>query len=173
MGKKPIRLHKELRGHVANRLQGALYREIAYLVDQGVLSVADADIAVCWGPGLRWGLMGPSLLWHLADGEGGIRHFMEHLAPGAKGLAVRSRINDCKDAKPTGQGRARWRLEHRLVSRSRQRRLRDVKPISRSPEVRFPDADKVTHVPEFHRYLPGTEPITKISWTNIYHGFIV
>jgi 3-hydroxyacyl-CoA dehydrogenase len=82
MGKKPIRLHKELRGHVANRLQGALYREIAYLVDQGVLSVADADIAVCWGPGLRWGLMGPSLLWHLAGGEGGIQHFMEHLAPG-------------------------------------------------------------------------------------------
>jgi 3-hydroxyacyl-CoA dehydrogenase len=82
MGKKPIRLHKELRGHVANRLQGALYREIAYLVDQGVLSVADADIAVSWGPGLRWGLMGPSLLWHLAGGEGGIGHFMEHLAPG-------------------------------------------------------------------------------------------
>jgi 3-hydroxyacyl-CoA dehydrogenase len=82
MGKKPIRLHKELRGHVANRLQGALYREIAHLVDQGVLSVADADVAVCWGPGLRWGLMGPSLLWHLAGGEGGIQHFMEHLAPG-------------------------------------------------------------------------------------------
>lgn len=82
IGKKPIRLHKELRGHVANRLQGALYREIAYLVDQGVLSVADADIAVCWGPGLRWGLMGPSMLWHLAGGEGGIQHFMEHLAPG-------------------------------------------------------------------------------------------
>lgn len=82
MGKKPIRLHKELRGHVANRLQGALYREIAYLVNEGVLSVADADVAVSWGPGLRWGLMGPSLLWHLAGGEGGIQHFMEHLAPG-------------------------------------------------------------------------------------------
>jgi 3-hydroxyacyl-CoA dehydrogenase len=82
MGKKPIRLHKELRGHVANRLQGALYREIAYLVNEGVLSVADEDVAVSWGPGLRWGLMGPSLLWHLAGGEGGIQHFMEHLAPG-------------------------------------------------------------------------------------------
>ena len=80
VGKKPIRLHKELVGHVANRLQAALYREIVYLIEQGVLSVGDADVAVCWGPGLRWGVMGPSLLFHLAGGEGGIRHFMEHLA---------------------------------------------------------------------------------------------
>jgi carnitine 3-dehydrogenase len=82
LGKKPIRVHKELPGHVANRLQWALYREISYLVDQGVLSVEDSDVAVSWGPGLRWGLMGPSMLWHLAGGEGGIQHFMEHLAPG-------------------------------------------------------------------------------------------
>ena len=79
VGKKPILLHKELPGHVANRLQAALYREIVYLIEQGVLSVADADDAVSWGPGLRWGVMGPSLLWHLGGGEGGIRHFMDHL----------------------------------------------------------------------------------------------
>ena len=79
IGKKPILLHKELPGHVANRLQAALYREIVYLIEQGVLDVADSDTAVCWGPGLRWGVMGPSLLWHLGGGEGGIRHFMEHL----------------------------------------------------------------------------------------------
>ncbi|MGA3127290.1 MAG: 3-hydroxyacyl-CoA dehydrogenase NAD-binding domain-containing protein [Candidatus Korobacteraceae bacterium] len=82
IGKKPIRLNKELPGHVANRLQGALYREVAYLIAQGVLDVAAADAAVAWGPGLRWALMGPSLLWHLAGGEGGIEHWMEHLAPG-------------------------------------------------------------------------------------------
>src|SRR5205823_2653061 len=50
VGKKPIRLHKELNGHVGNRLQAALYREVAYLISQGVLSVADADDAVSWGP---------------------------------------------------------------------------------------------------------------------------
>lgn len=81
IGKKPILLHKELPGHVANRLQAALYREIVYLIQQGVLDVADSDAAVSWGPGLRWGVMGPSLLWHLGGGEGGIRHFMEHLMP--------------------------------------------------------------------------------------------
>ena len=79
IGKKPIHLHKELPGHAANRLQAALFREVVYLIEQGVLSVEDADAAVSWGPGLRWGVMGPNLLWHLGGGEGGIQHFMEHL----------------------------------------------------------------------------------------------
>jgi carnitine 3-dehydrogenase len=79
IGKKPVLLRKELPGHVANRLQAALYREVVHLVDQGVLGVADADDAVSWGPGLRWGVMGPSLLWHLGGGEGGIQHFMDTL----------------------------------------------------------------------------------------------
>jgi 3-hydroxyacyl-CoA dehydrogenase len=80
IGKKPIHLRKEVVGHVANRLQAALYREVVYLIEQGVLNVADSDTAVCWGPGLRWGVMGPNLLFHLGGGEGGIQHFMEHLA---------------------------------------------------------------------------------------------
>jgi 3-hydroxyacyl-CoA dehydrogenase len=79
IGKKPILLHKELPGHVGNRLQAALYREVMYLIEQGVLSVADADDAVSFGPGLRWGVMGPSLQWHLGGGAGGIKHFTEHL----------------------------------------------------------------------------------------------
>jgi 3-hydroxyacyl-CoA dehydrogenase len=80
IGKRPIHVRKEVVGHVANRLQAALYREVVYLIEQEVLSVSDADAAVSWGPGLRWGLMGPNLLFHLAGGEGGIHHFLEHLA---------------------------------------------------------------------------------------------
>jgi 3-hydroxyacyl-CoA dehydrogenase len=79
IGKKPIHLQKEVPGHAANRLQAALYREVAYLIEQDVLSVADADDAVSWGPGLRWGVMGPSLQWHVGGGAGGIQHFMAHL----------------------------------------------------------------------------------------------
>lgn len=86
IGKKPIRLHKAVPGHAANRLQAALYKEVLYLVQQGVLSVADADIAVCYGPGPRWGVMGQSLQWHLGGGAGGIAHFMEHLMDGLVGL---------------------------------------------------------------------------------------
>jgi 3-hydroxyacyl-CoA dehydrogenase len=80
IGKKPIHLRKEVVGHVANRLQAALYREVVNLVNLGVVDVADADTAVCWGPGLRWGVMGPNLLFHLGGGEGGIQHFMDHLS---------------------------------------------------------------------------------------------
>ena len=86
IGKKTIRLHKEVTGHVANRLQAALYREVVYLIEQGVLNVVDADTAVSWGPGLRWGVMGQSLLWHLGGGEGGIRHFMDHLMGPLEGM---------------------------------------------------------------------------------------
>jgi 3-hydroxyacyl-CoA dehydrogenase len=80
IGRRPIHVRKEVLGHVANRLQAALYREIAHLIKEDVLDVTDADAAVCWGPGLRWGIMGPNMLFHLGGGKGGIHHFMEHLA---------------------------------------------------------------------------------------------
>jgi carnitine 3-dehydrogenase len=86
IGKKPVRLYKALPGHVANRFQAALYKEVLYLVQQGVLSVADADVAVCYGPGIRWGVMGPSLQWHVGGGQGGIQHFMEHLMDPLAGM---------------------------------------------------------------------------------------
>lgn len=77
LGKKTIRLNKEVPGHVANRLQAALWREIVHLVATDVVSVEDADTAVCWGPGLRWGVMGPNMLFHLGGGQGGIEHFFD------------------------------------------------------------------------------------------------
>jgi len=75
IGKRTIRLHKEVPGHVANRLQSALSREVYHLVAEGVVSAADADTALSWGPGLRWGIMGSLLLNHLGGGQGGIEHF--------------------------------------------------------------------------------------------------
>ena len=80
LGKQPVRLHKELPGHVANRLQAAIMREVYYLVSEGVLSAADADTALSWGPGLRWGIMGNMMLNHLGGGQGGIEHFFHQFA---------------------------------------------------------------------------------------------
>ena len=80
IGKRTVRLNKELPGHVANRLQSALAREVYYLVAEGVLSAADVDTALSYGPGLRWGLMGNMMLNHLAGGPGGIEHFFEQFA---------------------------------------------------------------------------------------------
>jgi len=77
IGQRPVRLNKEMPGHVANRLQAALGREVYYLVAEGVISAADVDTALCWGPGLRWGIMGNMMLNHLGGGRGGIEHFFQ------------------------------------------------------------------------------------------------
>ena len=77
LGKRTVRVNKEVPGHVANRLQAALAREVYYLVAEGVVSAADVDTALCWGPGLRWAIMGNLMLNHLGGGPGGIEHFFQ------------------------------------------------------------------------------------------------
>jgi 3-hydroxyacyl-CoA dehydrogenase len=80
IGQRTVRVKKEMPGHVANRLQAALAREVYYLVAEGVVSAADVDTALSWGPGLRWGVMGNMLLNHLGGGPGGIEHFFEQFS---------------------------------------------------------------------------------------------
>ncbi|MBO9648421.1 MAG: 3-hydroxyacyl-CoA dehydrogenase [Variovorax sp.] len=77
--KRPIHVKREVKGHIANRLQAALWREAFHLVDQGVASVADIDTAIAHGPGLRWAVMGPFMNLHLSGGAGGIAHVLDHL----------------------------------------------------------------------------------------------
>jgi len=81
IGKRPIHIRREVPGHIANRLQAALWREAVHLVASGVASVADVDAAISEGPGLRWALMGPHLTFHLAGGTGGMPHFLNQLGP--------------------------------------------------------------------------------------------
>jgi carnitine 3-dehydrogenase len=80
IGQRTVRLNKEMPGHVANRLQAALAREVYHLVAEGVVSAADVDTALCWGPGLRWGVMGNMMLNHLGGGPGGIEHFFQQFS---------------------------------------------------------------------------------------------
>lgn len=79
IGKRPIHPRKEVKGHIANRLQAALWREAFNLVDQGVATVQDIDVAIAHGPGLRWALLGPFMNLHLSGGQGGIEHLLDHL----------------------------------------------------------------------------------------------
>src|SRR4051794_41030811 len=81
IGKRPIHIRREVPGHVANRLQAALWREAVHLVATGVASVADVDAAISEGPGLRWALMGPHLTFHLGGGAGGMAHFLDQFGP--------------------------------------------------------------------------------------------
>ena len=77
-----IRVEREVPGHIANRLQGALLREAFHLLLSGTASAADIDAAVAHGPGLRWAFMGPFLTIHLAGGEAGMRGALDHFGPG-------------------------------------------------------------------------------------------
>ncbi|MBU6257387.1 MAG: 3-hydroxyacyl-CoA dehydrogenase [Burkholderiales bacterium] len=87
-GKKAIRIHKEVKGHIANRLQVALWQEAISLVQRGVASVEDIDTAIAYGPGLRWALLGPFLNLHASGGAGGITHLLQHLGPSQRDWAA-------------------------------------------------------------------------------------
>ena len=77
----PVRIKKEMRGHLANRLTSALYREAVYLISEGVADVSDVDAVISNGPGLRLALLGPHMNYHLGGGNGGYRNYLEHLGP--------------------------------------------------------------------------------------------
>jgi len=78
VGKRPLKLKKEIEAYIANRLQHAIYLEALSLVEQGICDYADIDDAVTWGPGLRWAVQGPVLHRHLGGGKGGVRHMIDH-----------------------------------------------------------------------------------------------
>ncbi len=83
-GKEPIILQKEAPGFIANRLQIALYREAVDLVLRGVCTVEDVDKALCFGPGLRYALMGQNLIFQLGGGPFGLKGVMMHIGPSAE-----------------------------------------------------------------------------------------
>ncbi len=94
IGKAPIHLTRSVPGHVANRLQAAIWREAINLINEGVASVEDVDLAVSTGPGIRWALLGPTATFHLGGGPGGIAEFLDKL-----GGAVESWWQDLADFK--------------------------------------------------------------------------
>ena len=83
-GKKVLRMERELPGFVGNRLQDAIWREALHMVANGEATVQQLDDAITYGPGLRWAIMGPCLTFHLAGGEGGMAHMLDHFGPALK-----------------------------------------------------------------------------------------
>jgi carnitine 3-dehydrogenase len=80
-GKVCLRMEREVSGFVGNRLQEALWREALHMIDSGQATVQQIDDSIVYGPGLRWALMGPILTFHLAGGQGGMAHMLDHFAP--------------------------------------------------------------------------------------------
>jgi len=86
LGMRPVQVRREVPGHLANRLQAALWREAYSLVERGVAAVADIDTVIAHGPGLRWALLGPLVNQHLSGGAGGMTHTLAHLGPPTQAL---------------------------------------------------------------------------------------
>jgi carnitine 3-dehydrogenase len=80
-GKSVITMDREVPGFVANRLQEALWREALHMVEAGEATVEEIDLSITDGPGLRWALQGPMLTFHLAGGQGGMAHMLDHFGP--------------------------------------------------------------------------------------------
>lgn len=80
-GKVCLTMDREVPGFVGNRLQEALWREALHMIDSGQATVQQIDDSIAYGPGLRWALMGPMLTFHLAGGQGGMAHMLDHFGP--------------------------------------------------------------------------------------------
>lgn len=111
IGKHPIRLNKEIAGHIANRLQAAVWREVMHLVNENVASVQDIDAAMSKGPGLRWAIFGPQMVFDLAGGRAGLAHLIDHLQP-----AIETWMDDLGNPRMTPE------LRERMVQGTKQAR---------------------------------------------------
>jgi carnitine 3-dehydrogenase len=81
IGMHPLHVRHEVPGHLTDRLQEALWREILHMVNDGVATTGELDESIIYGPGLRWAGMGTNLIYHLAGGETGMRHMLAQFGP--------------------------------------------------------------------------------------------
>jgi carnitine 3-dehydrogenase len=81
IGMHPLRVRREIPGHLTDRLQEALWREILHMVNDGIATTGELDDSIVYGPGLRWAAMGTNLIYHLAGGEAGMRHMLRQFGP--------------------------------------------------------------------------------------------
>jgi carnitine 3-dehydrogenase len=122
VGKRPLRLSRELPGFVANRLQEALWREALHMIAAGEATVEEIDASIAHGPGLRWALMGPCLTFHLAGGAGGMEHMLDHF--GAALLEPWTRLEA-----PPLTGELRERLVQGCLREARGRSVADLEAL--------------------------------------------
>jgi carnitine 3-dehydrogenase len=149
MGKRPLRLSRELPGFVGNRLQEAMWREALHMVAAGEATVEEIDEAIAYGPGLRWAQMGPCLTFHLAGGSAGMAHMLDHF--GAALLEPWTRV----EAPPlTGQ------LRERMVSGCL--READGRPVAELERMRDEFLAELLQLVERYRVGPAAQPEARV-----------
>lgn len=81
IGMHPLHVRREVPGHLTDRLQEAIWREILHMINDGVATTGELDESIIYGPGLRWAAMGTNMIYHLAGGESGMRHMLAQFGP--------------------------------------------------------------------------------------------
>jgi 3-hydroxyacyl-CoA dehydrogenase len=77
IGKKPIKLEREMTAYLANRLQFALLREAVHCLAEGVADASSIDAAVRYALAPRWLIMGALMTFSLAGGPDGMPAVLE------------------------------------------------------------------------------------------------
>ena len=123
VGMHPLVVRQEIDGFISDRLLEAVWREALWLVNDGVATVEEIDDAIRYGPGLRWSSMGTFLLYRIAGGESGMRHFMEQFGPALQWPW--SKLTDVPELTPELLDR----LEQQSDAQAAGRSVRDLERI--------------------------------------------
>ncbi|MBF7016291.1 3-hydroxyacyl-CoA dehydrogenase NAD-binding domain-containing protein [Staphylococcus durrellii] len=84
IGMDVLHVRNEIEGHIADRLMEALWREALHIVNDGIATTEEVDKAFTHAAGLRYAQYGPFMTFHLAGGEGGMRHMLKQFGPALK-----------------------------------------------------------------------------------------
>ena len=84
IGMHALMVKKEVPGHISDRLQEAMWREILHSLNDDIATTGELDDSIVYGPGLRWSIMGMNQIFMIAGGKGGARHFIEQFGPALK-----------------------------------------------------------------------------------------
>lgn len=123
IGKMPVRLKTAMRGFLVNRIQSALMREALALVDAGVASPQDVDMAVRFGFGFRYAACGPLLQkehsgWNISHAM--YAAVFPTLANNAEPpRVITAMVQEGRTGMKTGQGFVRWTPESEAAERAR------------------------------------------------------
>ena len=84
IGMHALMVKKEVPGHISDRLQEAMWREILHSLNDDIATTGELDESIVYGPGLRWSIMGMNQIFMIAGGKGGARHFIKQFGPALK-----------------------------------------------------------------------------------------
>jgi carnitine 3-dehydrogenase len=84
LGMKPLHVRKEIDAFIGDRMLEALWREALWLVHDDIATAEEIDDVIRYSFGLRWAQMGTFMVYRIAGGEAGMRHFMNQFGPALK-----------------------------------------------------------------------------------------